>query len=263
LINIWDVVNEAVDPYAARDPLNWKGNRLEKAFQRIGTVRMIKDMFTAARTANPQATLLINDYRIEPRYKDLLDLLRNNGKSIYDAIGIQSHMHDGVWSSQKLWDICEEYARFGVPLHFTETTIVSGKRLGPGENWGPTDPSLEEKQAKEAERFYAILFGHPAVEAITWWDFTDQGAWQGAAAGFLRKDLSPKPIYAVLKRLIREDWWTKTRLQTDKSGIGRLRTFYGNYQIVVNKDGLSASQNHFHDRKHQGTELWVRLVERN
>jgi GH35 family endo-1,4-beta-xylanase len=224
---------------------------------------MVKDMFAAARAANPQATLLINDYRIEPKYKDLLELLRNNGKPIFDVIGIQSHMHDGVWSSQKIWDICQEYAFFGIPLHFTETTIVSSKRLGPGENWGPTDPSLEEKQAKEAERFYATLFGHPAVEAITWWDFTDQGAWQGAAAGFLRKDLSPKPIYTTLRKLIREDWCSKTHLQTDHNGIARLHAFYGDYRITSMRNNTSASRFISHDRRIRENKAELKLEEIN
>ena len=30
-----------------------------------------------ARAANPKATLLVNDYRIEPRYYELLDALRD------------------------------------------------------------------------------------------------------------------------------------------------------------------------------------------
>ncbi|MCD6507549.1 hypothetical protein J7M22_13115 [Candidatus Poribacteria bacterium] len=48
-----------------------------------------------------------------------------------------------------------------------------------------------------------MLFSHPSVEAITWWDFSDRGAWQGTAAGFLRKDMSPKPAYERLTELVK------------------------------------------------------------
>ena len=172
-------------------------------------------------------------------------------------------MHDGVWPSRKVWETCEEYSRFGVPLDFTETTIVSGRRMGPGENWGPSIPELEKEQANEAVRFYTILFGHPAVEAITWWDFADLGAWQGAAAGFLRKDLSPKPIYHALQKLIHEDWWTKAALNTDASGTARIRGFFGEYQVQVKKNGSVSPQKFIHSRKAQETHVQLMLQTEN
>ena len=76
--------------------------------------------------------------------------------------------------------ICDRYARVGLPIHFTETTVVSGPRTGPGENWGSTTPELEAKQADYVARLYTLLFGRPAVQALTWWDFSDDGAWQRA-----------------------------------------------------------------------------------
>ena len=156
-----------------------------------------------------------------------------------------------------------EYGRVGVPLHFTETTIVSGKRMGPGENWGPSIPELEKEQANEAVRFYTILFGHPAVEAITWWDFADQGAWQGAAAGFLRKDLSPKPIYHALQKLIHDDWWTKATLTTDEAGTARIHSFFGKYQIQAKKNSSVSSQKFLHSRKDRETHTRLMLDTEN
>ena len=53
----------------------------------------------------------------------------------------------------------------------------------------------EAQQAQEVEDLYRVLFSHPSVEGITWWDFSDQGAWMKAPAGLLRKDMSPRPAY--------------------------------------------------------------------
>jgi hypothetical protein len=78
-----------------------------------------------------------------------------------------------------------------------------------------------------------MLFSHPAVEAITWWDFSDDGAWQGAPAGLLRKDLSPKPAYETLQRLIKHQWWTNVEATTDVHGKATFRGFHGDYQAVV------------------------------
>ena len=50
------------------------------------------------------------------------------GKPLYDVIGIQSHMHGGYWGAARTWEVCERFARFGKPLHFTETTVVSGPK---------------------------------------------------------------------------------------------------------------------------------------
>jgi hypothetical protein len=77
------------------------------------------------------------------------------------------------------------------------------------------------------------LFAHPAVQAITWWDFSDLGAWQGAAAGWLRPDMSPKPVYERLLALIKRDWWTKIEGRTDHLGKLRARAFYGRHRIQV------------------------------
>ena len=144
-----------------------------------------------------------------------------NGKPLYDVIGIQSHQHGGVWSNRKIWETCERFARFGVPLHFTETTILSGKPgwelAERGEDWSST-PEGEATQAREVERFYTMLYSHPAVEAITWWDFSDRAAWQRAPAGFLRRDMSPKPAYEALHRLVKDKWWTRTTVRTDDQG---------------------------------------------
>ena len=77
---------------------------------------------------------------------------------------------------------------------------------------------------------YTILFSHPLVQAITTWDFKD-GAWLGAPSGLLRDDLSRKPSYKVLDRLINEDWMTDKTVETDENGYVTFEAFKGEYQI--------------------------------
>jgi hypothetical protein len=43
--------------------------------------------------------------------------------------------------------------------------------------------------------FYTLLFSHPAVAALIWWDLSDRGALPGAPAGLLREDVGFKPAY--------------------------------------------------------------------
>jgi len=82
-----------------------------------------------------------------------------------------------------------------------------------------------------------VYFSHPAVEAITWWDFTDQNAWQRAPAGLIREDMTPKPAYDELKRLIKGQWWTQAETTTNAGGAARFRGFLGEYEVSAQIDG--------------------------
>ncbi len=231
-IDLWDVVNEAT--HLADRP---NKTRMADWAAALGAVPYVAEHLKVARAANPQATLLVNDYRLDPACYGILDRLRDNGKLLFDTVGIQSHMHDGVWALRKVWETCDTYAKLGLPLHFTETTIVSGPRKGPGENWGATTAEGEVRQAELTAKFYTALFAHPAVQAITWWDFSDLGAWQGAAAGWLRRDMSPKPVYERLMSLIKGQWWTKTEATTDARGEVKVRAFYGTHRLTAQLPG--------------------------
>lgn len=227
LVTIWDVVNEATDPWRFRED-----NPMTAAMDEFGVTEWTVRSFLAAREANPEAILLINDYRTDRAYEELIERLKHEGEPLYDVIGIQSHQHGGAWAPSRAWQVCETFARFGAPLHFTETTILSGRRQ-PDRRWGPSEPELEAVQAREVVRFYTTLFSHPAVEAITWWDFADRRAWQGAAAGLLREDLSPKLAYNRLMALIHGAWWTDRTLSTNADGEAVVRAFFGEHEIEV------------------------------
>lgn len=231
LIDVWDVVNEAiVMPEKTETPIG-------RWCEQIGPRKVVELSFAQARQASPKATLLLNDFRNGPDFVKLLQESLQAGVSI-DAIGLQSHMHWDYWGDRELWDICERFAPLGNPLHWTETTILSGpKKNWPGYDFRPgwnTTPELEQTQAENVARFYRVLFSHPAVAAITWWDLSDEGAWLGAPSGLLRKDMSPKPAYETLRKLIKEQWWTgRQTLKTDAVGQVTFRGYLGDYEAVL------------------------------
>ncbi len=242
LIDIWDVVNEATH-FDRPDFVQRRAPKLSAMWKKVGRVEFARQCFRHARKANPQATLLINDYRTDPAYERVIEgLVDERGRRLYDVIGIQSHMHGGVWPVGKVWEVCERFARFGVPLHFTEVTILSG---APGWNrprrgW-VTTPEGEARQARDVVRFYTMLFSHPAVEAVTWWNLSDLRAWQGAPAGLVRKDMSPKPAYTELMKRVKGAWWTRTRVRTGPDGSARVRGFLGAYRLTARAGGREAS----------------------
>lgn len=241
LIDRWDVVNEPT--HFDRPQFFGRAPKMTGMWQKVGQMEFTRECFVHARKANPKATLLINDYRTDAAYERVIErLVDPSGKPLYDVIGIQSHMHNGTWPTEKIWEICERFSRFKVPLHFTETTILSGERGWEKRGRWQSTPEGELFQAKEVERFYTVLFSHPAVEALTWWDFSDFHAWQGAPAGFLRADMSPKPAYETLLALIKDKWWTKVELTTGSNGTASFRGFFGDYRVTVTPpSGASAA----------------------
>ena len=232
-IDTWDVINEVVQ--WDREDCVKQSPRLTDLMREHGSIDYAKSCFLQARAGNPNATLLINDYMHHQDYADLVaKLVDAQGKPLYDVIGIQSHMHSNVWDNKEIWETCERFAKFGKPLHFTELTVLSTLQKFNWTDWNvATSEEGEAKQRDEVVRIYTMLFSHPSVEAITWWDFSDQGAWMEAPSGLLRKDMSNKPAYDALLQLIKKDWATNETLTTDAKGEVSLRAFQGVYTVKI------------------------------
>lgn len=234
LIDLWDVVNEATVSAKFENGVgHWIGA--------AGAAQAVGSALEWAQQANPKATLLYNDFNLGPAFEALLRQLQMAHKPLH-AVGIQSHMHRAEWPLARAWQVCETYARFTLPLHFTELTVLSGAHKTDDDwhtvrtDW-PTTPEGEARQAEYVEKLYRLLYSHPAVAAITWWDLMD-GGWQGAPAGLVRKDLSPKPAYERLKALVRGTWWTRFQGETDAAGRCAFRATYGRHRVtVVTPDG--------------------------
>jgi GH35 family endo-1,4-beta-xylanase len=238
-IETWDVINEVVTWH--QDHMRRDAPYMTGLIDVMDRIDLAKASFAAARKGNPQATLLINDYITDDRYVNVCNRLKDeSGQPVYDVIGVQSHMHKSIWSNDQLWDICERFAQFGKPIHFTELTVLSTIEEKDWDNpvgVTPTTPAGEQKQLEEVTRIYTLLFSHPAVEAITWWDFTDKGAWKNAPGGLIRSDMSPKPAYDALKTLIKEDWATHVTVSANALGLAKLRAFRGTYRFTVTLPG--------------------------
>jgi GH35 family endo-1,4-beta-xylanase len=235
LIDIWDVINEVV----IMPIFNKYDNGITRICKDLGRIRLVREVFHAAKKANPGAMLLLNDFETSESYDILVEGCLEAGIPI-DAIGIQSHMHQGYWGVEKTLEIVERFSRFRLPIHFTENTIVSGQIMPPHivdlndyvvESW-PTTPEGEERQTREMIMHYKTLFEHPMIESITYWSFVD-GGWLDAPSGFLRKDGSRKPVYTEMEKLIKGEWWSGTReYVTDEFGTIQVKGFIGQYELA-------------------------------
>ena len=262
IVDSWDVVNEATDSlYHARAK---SANAQLNVLNRLGVPGSVVKSFALARAANQESTLLINDFETTARREKSLQACLDQGAD-FDVIGIQSHMHQGYWGAEKIWGVCERFAKFGKPLHFTELTILSGRLMSKQDDdwstrrdgWASTS-QREATQAAQVRETYRLLFSHPAVEAITWWDLSDRYAWMGAPGGLLRADFSPKPAYYVVKDHIKKAWHTNIKKPTDANGQIQTRGFYGEYLAKVSKGGR-VYQGRFDLERNGNTTIQVQL----
>ncbi len=237
LVDTWDAINEVVImPVFDNEE---RQNAVTRLCRRIGRIPMVRLAFDEARGVGAGVRLVLNDFDMSTAYECLIEGVLEAGIQV-DAIGLQSHMHQGYWGEQRTLETLERFARFGLPLQMTETTLLSGD-LMPAEiddlndyqpaDW-PSTPAGEERQADELVRHYRTLLSHPAVEAVNYWGITDRGAWLGAPAGLVRPDGTPKPAYDALRRLVKDEWWlSPTTTRTDHDGRVEVRGWLGGYEV--------------------------------
>ena len=248
VIDMWDAINEVV----IMPVFTAEANAVTPLCLDKGRIAMAKLAFETARQANPHVTLLLNDFDLSSAYECLIEALLEAGLQI-DVLGLQTHMHQGYRGDDATTAMLNRFARYGLPLHLTETSLVSG-HLMPEEivdlndyqidDW-PTTPDGEARQAQEIASYYRTLLAHPAVQAVTYWGLTDRTAWLGAPIGLLRADGSRKPSFDALYGLIKGQWWVPpTRVVTDENGQFELTGFKGDYEYALADDPANVIQFH-------------------
>jgi endo-1,4-beta-xylanase len=186
----WDVVNE---PFA--DDGSW---RRSIWYEAIGP-GYVAIALKAARAADPDARLYINDYGVEtagPKMRALFDLvasLKRDGVPI-DGVGLQSHFVAGA-APADLGAVMAEFAALGVDVAVTELDLRI--RL-------PADKPALEAQAADYASVVRACRSTPRCVGVTTWGITDDRSWipsffsgYGAALPF-DENYRPKPAVAAI-----------------------------------------------------------------
>ena len=196
-VAVWDVVNEAFEDNGARrtSASVWQ--------TRLGP-QYIELAFRRARTADPSAVLLYNDYNIETInaksnavYAMAQDFVQR-GVPI-DGIGLQMHLTNGGLDYASLASNMQRFAALGLDIYITEMDV----RL-------PT-PASSSSLSAQATIYQNVLdrcLLQPACKALQVWGIPDKYSWvpdtfPGTGAPLLFDDnYNPKPAYyAVQTRL--------------------------------------------------------------
>ncbi|KAF9036211.1 beta-1,4-endoxylanase [Panaeolus papilionaceus] len=186
-IYAWDVVNEM---------FNEDGTRRSSVFSNTLGESFVDIAFRAARAADPNAKLYINDYNTDStnaKSAGLLALvkkLKAQGTPI-DGIGVQAHLIVGQVPSTFAANLAQ-FASAGVEVAITELDI----RI-------PTPASSANlaQQQKDYQTVFAACKSVPACVGISMWGLTDKYSWipgtfngYGAALPF-DNNYNKKPAY--------------------------------------------------------------------
>jgi len=258
-IDIWDVVNEPIHMRAFDDIVS-------NAYIRVPIetlVGYVDDALRWANEANPKATLIVNEFNImskadsADRFYTLMETLKERNAP-FRAIGIQAHEpRTDRFPLANVLNTLNRFAMLGVPIHITEYTPTSDGQ--PITGYYRSGTWTEAEQTQYAEAFYRACFSHPAVKAITWWDLCDRRSWL-KGGGMLREDLTPKPVYNALKKLIHEEWHTQVEGKTDINGKITFSAFAGDYEIKVSDASGRTSTVSIIVEERRTNEICVRLI---
>jgi len=251
-VNIWDVVNEPIH-------LNtWEDKEAKgRAYPPTVRANYVEKALRWANTANPRATLLVNEYDVIPnhdtfskqdasprdRFLALVKELRRRNAPPFD-VGFQAHEPRTEWfSPQDVWQAFDTFAAEGFRIHITEFIPQSSGKEITGWRHGTW---TEDAQAEFAEQMLRLSFGHPNVVSFNFWGLSDRDIWL-PGGGLVDKDYNPKPIFTRLHKLIREEWMTRNlSLQADAQGHVTFRGFFGKYRVHVRAPSGKEAEFDFH-----------------
>ena len=205
----WDVVNE---PVTNTDVQRALGNGI------------LAETFKAAREADPQARLFINDYGIlshggtdaehqDAYYRTIRELL--DAKAPVQGIGMQGHFNEQLTPITKVWEILNRFGALGLPIEITEHDINA---------WD------DEVMADYTRDFMTAVFAHSATSGFITWGFWEKGHWIPNAAQWTGA-WQLRGHGKVWYDLVFKKWWTSVNTETGKGGVAKVRGFLGDYTI--------------------------------
>lgn len=180
-------------------------------------------------------------FRFSTQIRDFI-----NKGFLFDEIGLQYHVFGTTeeletsynlrymfLDAMAIVEILDVLSKYDKPMHISEITIP-----GSGQ-----DKDNEDVQAKLTEELYKLWFATKNMKGIVWWNLVDgYAAWGKIGStdgenryggGLLRFDMTEKPAYKVLDRLINHEWKTSFESEVD-SNVLSFRGFYGEYEVTVN-----------------------------
>ena len=219
MVTQWDVINETYTNHDLMDVL--------------GRDAMV-DWFKAARAADPNARLYINDFAIlsggtrdtehQRDYEQTIKFLIDKGAPV-GGIGLQGHMGTSYTPPEQLLKVLDRFGKFGLPITITELDIGSDD---------------EAAQADYMRDFLTAMFSHATTDGVVMWTFWRVNHWK-ANASLWRADWTIKPVGEAWQKLVKDEWTTRAMGAADGKGQYQVRGFKGEYRITAQQGGRFAA----------------------
>jgi GH35 family endo-1,4-beta-xylanase len=233
----WDVVNESVDRASTVDSPNddvcWGKPDLVVPWDYT-----FKAYRLAERIFPREVKLVVNDSWREIYPPFVKSLMRRGAK--IDVVGLQMHIFSDrhaaaisrgepciangtSWAPSDQVEMLKKLSSCGKPIHLSEVTIPSPRSLMDCE-------TADVVQARMVRDNFRLWFAWPTIYRITYWNLVDNVGGEILHSGFYNRDMTKKPAYAALEKLVRDEW--RTRITVRATG-GRVafRGFKGRYRL--------------------------------
>lgn len=194
----WDVVNEAFESSGAlRSDSIWAAVDAS-----VGPAEYIRRAFYAAAAADPQAHLVLNDFRVEHGPKgdgmfDLVQQMKAEGVPVH-GVGFQGH-YDTSWSdaptAAQISQMMQRYADIGVDVHITELDARAPS---------PVDATELALANGHYQRVATACLAAPNCKTITSWSISAANSWIDNLPSYtpyhaFDVDLRPETAYWILR----------------------------------------------------------------
>ena len=211
VVYAWDVVNEAM----ADDGRSWPGReqspyRQSRHFQLCGD-EFIAKAFIFAREADPNATLIYNDYScVDPgkreRIYNMVKKMKDAGVPI-DGIGMQGHYNIYFPDEELLDQAITRFKELVNHIHITELDLRMNNESGGQLMFSrgeakPMPQYMSSLQTDQYARLFKIFRKHKdVIDNVTFWNLGDRDSWLGVNNHPLPFDENyrPKACYRVIR----------------------------------------------------------------
>jgi hypothetical protein len=174
--------------------------------------KLLRLSYAAAKRADPKCTVL-NGGLTEPVIEDVKNLYAHGGKSITDVLAIHTFIDPFLPDAEERFDSILDAVRRTMKENGDAKKKIWITEMGcPGlpenssvKDWWAGKNLSEAEQAGWLEKQYTMMRKHPFVEKIFWAFYRDTGDFFGDGTdylGLVRLDLSPKPAFDRMKKLI-------------------------------------------------------------
>jgi endo-1,4-beta-xylanase len=199
-IKEWDVVNE---------PFEGDGSLRKSIWQQVIGDDYIDSAFVWAHQADPDATLVLNEYGAEPWGTSKSNGMYNKIKSLVEngipvhAAGFQCHATLGQSNFTMIKNNMERYHEIGVSCVITELDIrIPANQMGTQAAW--------DAQASDYVNYVKLMTETDYCHGIVVWGFTDKYSWIPAHTNYTAGEaclfndlLNPKPAYYAIENYLK------------------------------------------------------------